>query len=104
MFAFLVRPEHVRFYIHSGILEQLSQSLSSLMNNRSMKESNEKVSKHEDIDANTFALFVEYCYSKNYRGTPKDPSPDVDMEHEDSLTDGAHCCKCRRYYLTTWKK
>jgi heat shock protein HslJ len=58
-----------------------------MMKNGSMKESNEKVAELEDIAVNTFNQFVDFCYSKNYRTTRKDPHADEDSEHDGTKID-----------------
>jgi hypothetical protein len=98
MFVFLVGPEHVRFEIHSGILEELSQPLTRLMENGSMKESNERLAVLEDIDVNTFAQFASYCYSRNDRTTPTSPSPAAEIVF------AGRCKHCRGSYTASSKK
>jgi len=41
------------------------------MNNGRMKESTEKVAVLEEVDVETFVLFTEFCYTRNYRAPPK---------------------------------
>lgn len=36
-----------------------------------MKESTEEVAVLEEVDVDTFALFAEFCYTRNYRAPPK---------------------------------
>jgi hypothetical protein len=101
MFAFLVGPEHVRFEIHSGILEELSQPLTRLMKNGSMKESTEKEAVLDDIEVDTFAQFANYCYSGNYQTTP---IVATDIEFDGTLISGNQCHYCQGYYVTVSRK
>jgi hypothetical protein len=41
------------------------------MNNGQMRESTERVAELGDVDVETFGLFAEFCYTRNYRASPK---------------------------------
>jgi hypothetical protein len=41
------------------------------MNNGKLKESMERVAVLEDVEVDIFALFAEFCYTRNYRAPPK---------------------------------
>jgi hypothetical protein len=41
------------------------------MNNGQMKESTERVAVLDEVDVNTFGLFAEFCYTRNYHLPPK---------------------------------
>jgi hypothetical protein len=42
-----------------------------LMNNGQMRESTERVAELGDVDVETFGLFAEFCYTRNYRAPSK---------------------------------
>src|SRR5256885_485733 len=70
-FAFLVGPDKEPIDIHIRLLQSLSEPLDKLMNNGQMRESIERVAVLEDVDVETFGLFAEFCYTRNYRAPPK---------------------------------
>jgi len=70
-FAFLVGPDKEPIDIHISLLQSLSEPLDKLMNNGQMRESNERVAELGDVDVETFGLFAEFCYTRNYRAPPK---------------------------------
>jgi hypothetical protein len=70
-FTFLVGPEKEPIDVHISLLRSLSEPLDKLMNNGRMRESTERVAVLEEVDVETFALFAEFCYTRNYRAPPK---------------------------------
>jgi hypothetical protein len=70
-FTFLVGPKKEPIDVHIDLLRSLSEPLDKLMNNGRMKESTEKVAVLEEVDVETFVLFAEFCYTRNYRAPPK---------------------------------
>lgn len=70
-FTFLVGPGKEPIDVHIDLLRSLSKPLDKLMNNGQMKESTERVAVLEEVDVETFVLFAEFCYTRNYRAPPK---------------------------------
>ncbi|EXJ88778.1 hypothetical protein A1O3_01842 [Capronia epimyces CBS 606.96] len=64
-FQFLVGPEKRSIYIHSGLVQQHSQTLDTLVRG-GMVEANEQCATLEDIDEETFIRFVEFAYTGDY--------------------------------------
>jgi hypothetical protein len=58
------------------------------MNNGTMKESTERVAVLEEVDVETFILFAEFCYTRNYRAPPK--AKPVEAVDDPSGTDAKH--------------
>jgi len=76
-FTFLVGPDREAIDVHANLLQSLSEPLDKLMNNGQMKESTESVAVLDEVDVDTFGLFVEFCYTRNYRLPPKVKAPGV---------------------------
>ncbi|KAF2214377.1 hypothetical protein CERZMDRAFT_37425, partial [Cercospora zeae-maydis SCOH1-5] len=64
-FRFIVGSNATEFFAHSAIITGQSKPLTNLMNG-TMREAREGQARIEDVDENTFANFLEFCYTKNY--------------------------------------
>ena len=64
-FRFLVGDAAVEFFAHSDIVARQSKSLATLINGK-MKEAHDGCACIEDVDVETFARFLEYCYTGDY--------------------------------------
>ncbi|EER36362.1 conserved hypothetical protein [Histoplasma capsulatum H143] len=89
-FNFLVGKDRSCLTIHAGVVQNISEPISALINNGRMVESNSRVAVLEDVDENTFIGFCEYVYTGTYvtpdmAGAPdqsfnvsRDAAPDLD--------------------------
>lgn len=64
-FRFLIGDAAVEFFVHPAIVAQQSKSLATLIHGK-MKEARDGYACIEDVDVDTFARFVEYCYTEDY--------------------------------------
>ena len=83
------------------------------MNNGQMRESAERVAELGDVDVETFGLFAEFCYTRNYRAPPKakannkaaEAANAANTERDMPVAEGQtrvinlptlYCCRCSR--------
>jgi hypothetical protein len=80
------------------------------MNNGRMKESTERVAVLEEVDVETFVLFAEFCYTRNYRAPPKaKPVEAVDSPNGTDAKQNSpeislptkHCFLCGNFWAST---
>ncbi|GIZ37863.1 hypothetical protein CKM354_000129400 [Cercospora kikuchii] len=64
-FRFIVGSNAVEFFVHPAVIVQHSEPLAKLMHG-DMREAREGQARIEEVDENTFARFVEFCYTKDY--------------------------------------
>lgn len=64
-FRFLIGHAAVEFFAHPAIVAQQSISLATLVNGK-MREARDGYACIEDVDEDTFARFLEYCYTEDY--------------------------------------
>jgi hypothetical protein len=67
VFSFSVGTQKEVFKIHSGLIQDLSKPLHSLVNNKFFKESQERQGYLPEEDTEVFALFMEWAYTRSYR-------------------------------------
>lgn len=67
VFSFIVGTQKEVFKIHSGLIQDLSKPLHSLVNNKFFKESQERQGYLPEEDTEVFALFMEWAYIRSYR-------------------------------------
>ncbi|EER45195.1 conserved hypothetical protein [Histoplasma capsulatum H143] len=65
-FNFLVGKDHFCLTIHAGVVQNISEPISALINNSQMIEFNSQVTVLEDMDENTSIGFCEYVYTDTY--------------------------------------
>jgi hypothetical protein len=83
--------------LHIILLQSMSEPLERLMNNGRMKESTERVATLEDVDVETFGLFAEFCYTRNYRAPPKVKAAKAAV----NVPNGAHAQTAKRHLPAT---
>lgn len=66
-FRFTIGADQKQFYLQSALVASLSAPLSRLVNNDNFQESREAHVVLDHVDEETFAYFVEYAYTGDYR-------------------------------------
>ncbi|PPJ57724.1 hypothetical protein CBER1_00066 [Cercospora berteroae] len=64
-FRFIVGSNAIEFFVHPAVIVQHSKPLANLMHG-DMREAREGQAHIEEVDENTFARFLEFCYTKDY--------------------------------------
>ena len=90
-FKFLIGPAKRAFYVHSGLIEQHSDTLAALVGGR-MVEARERCAHLEDTEEDTFIRFLEFAYTGDYSVPEPDlvlSAADIDVDdHGESSSKG----------------